>query len=103
MEWALGAKPQAPLGPLHASVRVAVISGFDFHYSGEKLLSQLFSTENNFSIHALSRELLIQAFSCSPFYIIYNKMDKVFREPSNGDLHPITHKEFNEFIKGKGF
>ena len=37
-------------------------------------------------------------------------MDKVFRE---GDLmpkghlapglHPITHKEFNEFIKGKGF
>ena len=28
------------------------------------------------------------------------KMDKVFRE---GGLHPITHKEFNEFIKGKGF
>ena len=27
-------------------------------------------------------------------------MDKVFREK---DLHPITHKEFNEFIKGKGF
>ena len=27
-------------------------------------------------------------------------MDKVFRE---GDLTPITHKEFNEFIKGKGF
>ena len=30
-------------------------------------------------------------------------MDKVFHEPSSGDLHPITHKEFNEFIKGKGF
>ena len=30
----------------------------------------------------------------------YIKMDKVFREK---DLHPITHKEFNEFIKGKGF
>ena len=27
-------------------------------------------------------------------------MDKVFREK---DLRPITHKEFNEFIKGKGF
>ena len=27
-------------------------------------------------------------------------MDKVIREK---DLHPITHKEFNEFIKGKGF
>ena len=28
------------------------------------------------------------------------KMDKVFREK---DLTPITHKEFNKFIKGKGF
>ena len=28
------------------------------------------------------------------------KMDKVFREK---DLRPITHEEFNEFIKGKGF
>ena len=27
-------------------------------------------------------------------------MDKVFREK---DLCPIRHKEFNEFIKGKGF
>ena len=27
-------------------------------------------------------------------------MDKVFQE---GDLTPIRHKEFNEFIKGKGF
>ena len=27
-------------------------------------------------------------------------MDKVFCEV---DLHPIRHKEFNEFIKGKGF
>ena len=27
-------------------------------------------------------------------------MDKVFREK---DVTPITHKEFNEFIKGKGF
>ena len=27
-------------------------------------------------------------------------MDKVFREK---DLTPITHKEFNEFIKRKGF
>ena len=26
-------------------------------------------------------------------------MDKVFREK---DLTPITHTEFNEFIKGKG-
>ena len=42
-------------------------------------------------------------------------MDKVFREPKElgtalvpkgpvaPGLHPITHKEFNEFIKGKGF
>ena len=79
---------------------VSVISGPDIHYSGEKLLTQLFSIENNLSIYALSRELLIQAFSCSPFYIIYNKMDKVFQEE---DLGPITHKEFNEFIKGKSF
>ena len=28
------------------------------------------------------------------------RLDKVFREK---DLTPITHKEFNEFIKGKGF
>ena len=28
-------------------------------------------------------------------------MDKVFREPK--ELVPIIHKEFNEFIKGKGF
>ena len=28
-------------------------------------------------------------------------MDKIFRE--NKELVPITHKEFNEFIKGKGF
>ena len=28
------------------------------------------------------------------------KMDKVFQEKV---LTPITHKEFNEFIKGKGF
>ena len=28
-------------------------------------------------------------------------MDKVFREPK--ELVPITHKEFNEFIKAKGF
>ena len=36
------------------------------------------------------------------FSILYThiKMDKVFREK---DLTPITHKEFNEFIKGKGF
>ena len=38
-------------------------------------------------------------------------MDKVFREnkelvpkaPSAPGLRPITHKEFNKFIKGKGF
>ena len=28
-------------------------------------------------------------------------MDKVFREPK--ELVPITHEEFNEFIKGKCF
>ena len=27
------------------------VSGPDVHYSGEKLLSQLFSTDNNFSIY----------------------------------------------------
>ena len=37
-------------------------------------------------------------------------MDKVFQEkdltpkgPAAPGLHPITHQEFNEFIKGKGF
>ena len=30
-------------------------------------------------------------------------MDKVFRELPRGGLTPIRHKEFNEFIKGKGF
>ena len=31
---------------------------------------------------------------------MYIKMDKVFQEK---DITMITHKEFNEFIKGKGF
>ena len=30
-------------------------------------------------------------------------MDKVFCKPPGGDLCPIRHTEFNEFIKGKGF
>ena len=30
-------------------------------------------------------------------------MDKVFRELPSRGLTPIRHKEFNEFIKGKGF
>ena len=30
--------------------------------------------------------------------MIYNKMDNNYK-----DLTPIRHKEFNEFIKGKGF
>ena len=30
-------------------------------------------------------------------------MDKVFHEPPSGNLCTIIHKEFNEFIKGKGF
>ena len=30
----------------------------------------------------------------------YTKMDKVFQEE---DLTPIRYKEFNEFMKGKGF
>ena len=39
---------------LRASVGVAVeVSGPDVHYSGEKLLTQLFSIENNLSIYAL--------------------------------------------------
>ena len=71
----------------------------EVHYPEEKLLTQLFSTENNFSIHML----LILVLSCSPFYMIYNKMDKVFCEPPSRGLTPIKHKEFNEFIKGKGF
>ena len=79
---------------------VSVVSGPEVHYPEEALLTQLFSIESNLSIYALSQELLILALSCCPFYIIYNKMDKVFRER---DLTPIRHKEFNEFIKGKGF
>ena len=31
---------------------------------------------------------------------MYIKTDKVFRE---GELTPIRHKKFNEFLKGKGF
>ena len=38
-----------PLGGPH----FAEVSGPDVHYSGEKLLTQLFSIENNLSIHAL--------------------------------------------------
>ena len=30
-------------------------------------------------------------------------MDKVFRKPPSRGFAPIKHKEFNEFIKGKGF
>ena len=77
-----------------------VVVGVEPYFPEEGLLTQLFLNDNNLSIYYLSRELLIQAFSCSPFYITYNKMDKVFREE---DLTPIRHKEFNEFIKGKGF
>ena len=42
----------APLGApwRETSVEVSVVS---VHYSGEKILTQLFSTENNFSIYAL--------------------------------------------------
>ena len=68
------------------------------HYPEEKLLTQLFSIKSNLSIYTLWRELLIQAFSCSSFYIIYDKMDNNYK-----DLTPIRQKEFNEFIKGKGF
>ena len=40
--------------PKKTSVGVVVeVSGPDVHYSGEKLLTQLFLTENNFSIYAL--------------------------------------------------
>ena len=80
------------------AVEVSVISGPDVRYPEAKLLIQLFSIKNNFSIHALWQELLILALSCSPFYIIYNKTDNNYK-----DLTPIRHKEFNEFIKGKGF
>ena len=52
----------------------------DVHYSGEKLLTQLFSIENNLSIYTLLQELLIQAFSrlhnCSPFYMCILKWTK---------------------------
>ena len=99
-----GGGARAPLGPLHTSVgvavKVSVISGPDVHYLGEGLLTQLFLNENTSQSIALSQELLIQAFSCSPFYIPSNKMVNIFQE---GDLTPIRHKEFNEFIKGQGF
>ena len=55
-----------------------VVSGPDVHYPEEALLNQLFSVENNFSIYTLSQELLIQAFSCSPFYICILKWTKFF-------------------------
>ena len=46
----------------------------------------------------------MRAFNSSilMFSILYSyiKMDKVFHK---GDLTPIRHKEFNEFIEGKGF
>ena len=62
-------------GPLRA-LGVTVISEPavpEVYYPEEKLLTQLFLIKSNLSIYALLRELLIQAFSCSPFYIIYNK------------------------------
>ena len=57
-------------------VEASVISGPDVHYPEEKLLAQLFSIWNNLSIYALSQEVLIQAFSCSPFYIRILKWTK---------------------------
>ena len=30
-------------------------------------------------------------------------MEKIVSKPENNDLIPISHKDFNEFIKGKGF
>ena len=43
-------------------------------YFEEVQLTQLFSTENNLSIHALSRELLVPllSYSRSPFYMTQN-------------------------------
>ena len=64
----------------------------DVHYSGEKLLTQLFSIKNNLSIHALSQELLIQAFSrfrnCSPFYMCILKWTKFFANHQAGTSTP---------------
>ena len=100
-----GSPEEAPLpggdGGGLEGLGVSVILGpevLEVHYPEEKLLIQLFSIESNLSIYALSRELLILALSCSPFYIIYNKMDNNYK-----DLRHIRHKEFNEFMKGKGF
>ena len=58
------------------------VSGLDVHYSGEKLLSQLFSTENNLSIYALSIYAFSRFCNCSPFYIRMLKW-------TEKDLHPI--------------
>ena len=62
-------------------------------------------------------ELLVLVLSCSPFYICKKREKKEKKEKRKeerimllikmdnlcGDLKPISHKEFNEFIKGKGF
>ena len=77
-----------------------VVLGPDVHYPEEALLIQLFLIKSNLSIYALLQELLIQAFSCSPFYIRILKWTNFFHKE---DLTPIRHKEFNEFIKGKGY
>ena len=70
--------------------------------SGEKLLTQLFSIENNLFC-SLERAYNSGILKFSEFSILdtHIKMDKVFREPK--ELVPITHKEFNEFIRGEGF
>ena len=45
-------------------------------------------------VHYPEEKLLTQAFSCFPFYIIYNKMNNNYNDltPKAG-LHPIRHKD----------
>ena len=85
------------VGSAQISMGVVVVSRV--RCPGEKLLVQPFSIWNNLSIYTLARALNLVILMFSILYA-YNKMDKVF---CKGGLIPIRHKEFNEFIKGKGF
>ena len=70
----------------------------------EKQLTQLFSTQNNLSIHSLLRgpSNLLLAYSRSSFYSHHKKL-KIISTLKMGDLKWITWKEFKAYLRAKEF
>ena len=74
------------------------VSGPDVRYLGEGLLTQLFfylKFRHSHVLHFMEHIIKWTKF--------FEKGDLMPKEPVAPGLCPITHKEFNEFMKGKGF